>query len=208
MKKKRIILIANSEHVENINHIITSSDIIVRFNLPQIETIYLTGNRTDYLFVANTDDLAGKKFKRKSRFFNFYKKYLNDSKVILPYSDPLIQKIKPFYTKKYYLFLKKTYQNWNNKKFFLFFKQNNIPFDILDDSYYCRACKKIESNSQQIISTGLLAYFYFSSNIQFKDYHIILNGFSFQGWNGHNWSAEKYYILNQQNKGLITLLCK
>ena len=60
MKKKRIILIANSEHVENINHIITSSDIIVRFNLPQIETIYLTGNRTDYLFVANKLSLKSK----------------------------------------------------------------------------------------------------------------------------------------------------
>lgn len=208
MTQNKIILVANSTYVVDINNKIDPSDIIVRFNLPTLETLSVTGNKTNYLFLANTHDLADKKLKKNSRFMNFFKNNLSESKIILPYSDSLIQEIKPFYQKKFFLLFKTHQQNWNNELFTSFLKFNNIDFKILEEKYYWDAHQTIQASANEIISTGLIAYFYFSTHPKFKDYDIFFNGFSFEGWDGHNWDAEKNYINHIKNNDRLTFICK
>ena len=202
----KIILVANSKRIQCINHFLSPNDIIVRFNFPDKNSLALTGNRTDYLFVANTDDLASKKFKKNSKFMQFYHQFLKGSTIYFPYSDHLIKKIKPYYYKKKLIFFKKKLINWNNNNYITFLESENIRTKIMDDIFYWKAKQVIQSNNNDIISTGFLSYIYLSSLPEFENYEFILNGFTFEGWDGHNWNSEQNYIKELSLSGKIKLL--
>lgn len=201
---KRIILIANSDYVYDINNHISNNDVIVRFNIPKNSTIQPTGNRTDYLFVANTCDLANKKFKKNSKFMKFTSALSTDTKIIFPYSDNLIKKINPDWTKKN-LFTTVKKPNWNNIYYKEFIENHGFTASILDENIYWDAINSIH-NSENILSTGFLALYYFLTNPNFNDFKICLHGFSFEGWAGHNWTGEKEYITQLEKDNKICIL--
>ena len=191
---KKIILVANSDVVIDINQMIDEHDIIVRFNHPKKFSLVKTGERTDILFLSNTVNLMEGRIRRGR---HKEKHISNQTKVIFSYADSLIQKINPYYTKKPILpFLKhiEKCQNWNNHKYINIFNNLNVQVEIIsEDSYWnIYEITKIERN--HILSTGFIALHYFLSHPEYADYKIYLNGFTSEGWQGHDWLGEKKYI--------------
>ena len=191
---KKIILIANSEHTFDINQYITETDIIVRFNLPKSTTLTKTGQRTDILFLANSVDVVQKKLKANSKFIKFLQTINNPFTIIFPYSDNLIKINKPKYKKKTLLFFKILTDNFNNIEYSNFLKGLGYTLEILPDYYYLDLKKQVDPDTKNILSTGFLAANYFLNNPIYQDYTVYLHGFSFEGWDGHNWDKEKEYM--------------
>lgn len=201
-ENKKIILIANSEHIFDINPYISDNDIIVRFNLPKTSTLPLTGNRTDLLFLANSVDVVQKKLKPHSKFIHFLQGIKNEFTIIFPYSDDLIKINKPKYKKKTFIFFKQLTDNFNNIEYSNFIKSQGYSLEIMPDGYYLDLKKEVDPDSKNILSTGFLAANYFLRNQAYQDYDVYLHGFSFEGWDGHNWDKEKEYMnqMIQQHK--------
>lgn len=55
-------------------------------------------------------------------------------------------------------------------------------------------------------SSGLCALFMCLNDSRFRDHHIYLTGFSWTGWEGHNWEAEKAYCLHLEEHGKLSIL--
>ncbi|GEM_PF-1990440 len=198
----KIILVANSDYTFDINSYISDKDIIVRFNLPKASTLAPTGNRTNFLFLVNTVDIVQKKLKNHSKFIEFTKTIKNKFTIIFPYSDDLIKKIKPLYKKKIFIFLKKLTPNFNNIEYLKFLESTGNTVQVLPDSYYLDLKKLIDPDTKNILSTGIIATYFFLNNPIYQNYDIYLHGFSFEGWDGHAWNKEKKFIENliQSNK--------
>lgn len=197
IQSKKVILIANSSNVLNINERINDQDIIVRFNIPDKQKIELTGNRTDILFLANTVDLMEARLKDKN-FHNFIDT-LNNTIIFFPYEDELIDKINPtckIVHKFFFIKFKKYIKNSNNYKYVNYFFQKNIQVNVIDQSYYWIGKNLMNIDNSSILSTGFIALQYFLNNEEYIDYDIYLCGFTFQGWSGHDWDQEQKCILN------------
>ena len=200
----KIILVANSEHVKDINSQLSSEDILVRFNAPKSTTIQKTGGRTNYVFLANTVNLLQGRIRK-----GFHRSKLlkcDDVQLVFPYSDQLIQQINPYFQPKALLpFMTKPEKqnNWDNAKYVDIFKAQGVETSILSESIYYQAQRTLEISNEHIISTGLLALFYFLNHPDYKTYQIYLNGFSFQGWKGHDWQAEQNYVERLLDEGKI-----
>lgn len=199
----KIILVANSEHVRDINSQLSSEDILVRFNAPKSTTIQKTGGRTNYVFLANTVNLLQGRIRKG---YHRSKLLQGDVKLVFPYSDQLIQQINPYFQPKALLpFMTKPekQKNWDNAKYVEIFKAQGVETFILPENIYYQVQQNLEISNRHIISTGLLALFYFLSHQDYQTYQIYLNGFSFQGWQGHDWQAEQRYVERLLYEGKI-----
>ncbi|WP_224973541.1 glycosyltransferase family 29 protein [Acinetobacter oleivorans] len=197
LHSKKIILVANSNAVFNINGVINDQDIVVRFNSPDQQKIEMTGSRTDLLFLANTVDLMEKRLKNKE--FNNFVETLEKTTVLFPFEDDLINKINPIGKvsyRKFFIKFKKYIKNSDNEKYINYFFDKNIKVDVIDQSYYWTAKDSIDKDSLSILTTGFIAIFYFLNNEEYRDYDIYLCGFTFQGWSGHDWEQEKKCVLD------------
>lgn len=112
IQSKKIILVANSDHIFNINSVINDQDLIVRFNIPSKQKIKITGHRTDFLFLANTVNLMERRLRNKE--FNNFVGTLKNTNVFFPYEDDLIDKINPICRlvyRKFFIKFKKDVKN-------------------------------------------------------------------------------------------------
>lgn len=206
---KKIILIANSDLIGDINNKIEVDDIVVRFNVPNLDIIKRTGGRTNFLIIANTVNLMEKNIKKGSLFQKVINTLDQKTNIFFAYSDELIKKINPYYTKRRFSFLKKfkiKKNNWGNEKYLSYFKKLNFQVDVIDENCYWDIHEKVGSEESLIISTGLLALNFFLNNLEYKDYKICLCGFSFEGWGGHAWSNEKEYVSKLILEGKVKVL--
>lgn len=205
LEPKKIILVANSNHVFDINAQLADQDLIVRFNIPKASTLAPTGQRTDLLFLANTVDVVQKKIKASSKFIKFIKTIENQFTIIFPYSDHLIQSIKPLYKKKKFIIFRELTPNFNNIEYIEMLQSWGNKVFVLPEQYYLDLKNKIDPDTKNILSTGLIATQYFLKNPKFQHYDIYLHGFSFEGWDGHAWDKEKQYIENLIKKNKVHL---
>lgn len=204
IKLKKIILVANSDHITNINSLINDQDIVVRFNFPNKQKIENTGCRTDILFLANTVDLMEDRLKNKE--FSEFINSLKETIIFFPYDDDLISKINPkckVVHRKFFIKFKKYIENSNNNKYINYFLEKNIKVKVIDQSYYWNAKKIANIDDLSILSTGLIATSYFLNSKSYIDYKIYLCGFTFEGWGRHSWDKEKKYILDLKNNNKI-----
>lgn len=207
IQSKKIILVANSDHIFNINSVINDQDLIVRFNIPSKQKIKITGHRTDFLFLANTVDLMERRLRNKE--FNNFVGTLKNTNIFFPYEDDLIDKINPICRlvyRKFFIKFKKDVKNSNNNKYINYFFEKNMKVKVMDQSYYWAAKNLMNKDSSSILTTGFIAMYYFLNNEKYINYDIYLCGFTFQGWSGHDWEQEKKYILNLiANQKIYTL---
>lgn len=200
-----IWIIANSDSVKNVK--ISDNDIVVRFNSPRTTTFAKTGFRTDYLFLANTVDVLSKMLMNDLFFKSYYRSLHEKAYVVLPYSDELIKKINPYMTVKNITGEIKLVPNWDNNGQIERLKNiKNNKLNILSDDIYFHATKLINPAQGKIISTGLLAINYFINTEMFEHYNIVLNGFTFKGWPGHDWEQEKLFIEKVRGTGRVNII--
>lgn len=200
---KKIILVANSDAVIDINKIIDKNDIVVRFNTPKKTSLLKTGGRTDILFLSNMVNLMEGRIRRNR---HKAKHISNKTKVIFVYEDSLIKKINPYYTKKAILpFLKNTekLRNWNNQKYINIYHDHHVSVEVVSEDFYWNIFKTTKIGNNYILSTGFIALHYFLSHPDYMDHKIYLNGFTSEGWKGHDWSIEKEYIADLIDREII-----
>ncbi|MDY7373227.1 hypothetical protein UE233_11345 [Acinetobacter oleivorans] len=155
IQSKKIILVANSDHIFNINSVINDQDLIVRFNIPSKQKIKITGHRTDFLFLANTVDLMERRLRNKE--FNNFVGTLKNTNVFFPYGDDLIDKINPIYRliySKFFIKFKKDVKNSNNNKYINYFFEKNMKVKVMEQSYYWAAKNLMNKDSSSILTTG------------------------------------------------------
>ncbi|MDS7932453.1 hypothetical protein RMB03_00365 [Acinetobacter sp. V91_7] len=124
---------------------------------------------------------------------------LNNTTIIFPFEDDLINKINPackIVHRNFFIKIKKYIRNSNNDKYINYFFEKNIKVKMIDQSYYWAAKDLTNIDNLSILSTGFIAIFYFLSNKEYTNYDIYLCGFTFHGWSGHDWEQEKICVLN------------
>ncbi|MDS7927888.1 hypothetical protein RMB13_00005 [Acinetobacter sp. V102_4] len=209
ISSKKIILVANSDDIPDVNGMINDQDIIVRFNIPNEKKIGITGRRTDILFLANTVDLMERRLKDKK--FNDFIDTLEDTAVFFPFEDDLINKMNPIGKisyRKFFIKFKKYIRNSNNDRYINYFSEKNIKVKVIDQSYYWSAKGLMSTDNLSILSTGFIAIFYFLSNKEYTNYDIYLCGFTFHGWSGHDWEQEKICVLNLIANKKVHVFCE
>ena len=201
----KIILVANSDFVIDINATIEEEDVIVRFNVPKSKTLVKTGGRTDYVFMANTVNLLQGRIRKRYHQSNILK---GNVLLVFPYSDQLIQQINPYFQPKPllpFLAAPQKQKNWDNTKYIKLFNAEGVKVQVLSENFYYQAQAVLNILDGHILSTGFIALFYFLHHPNYQSHDIYLNGFSFEGWVGHNWDVEKQYIHQLVQDGKVFL---
>lgn len=189
VSNRKIWIIGNAQEVEPITNIVAADDIVVRFNNPN-SSCPLQGN---ILYVANgawqTENL---KINRDH--------LTKVQKIIFRYSPERILTSSEF-------------DNTDRDKHLLSFTQmiktlrKDVPaYDFLSENLFglSRQELHLHENDPSIPSTGILAIFDILSRS--RDIKLILHNFTFEGWRGHPWEAEKAYVNKLVNAGLVEFL--
>lgn len=184
------IEILNSESKIFLEKLIKESDVIIRFN-----NLLNYGNefgvKTSYLFCTN----KGNPGMRYPSFKLFIKLLFNKPKSII-YSYP-----KEFYSHSPFVvkILGKDYSDFISRKLF-FIKNKNF----IENSIYSESLKMVNYESSKFVpSSGLIALNFILKNFDSKIFKIYFIGFSWQGWDGHNWAFEKNYFKSLVQDGKI-----
>ncbi len=194
---KRIFIIGNAPNQEPISDIFSKQDIVVRFNHPTSECLERYGSRTDILFTINTW-----KFILKCIQINLLEDaWLNQCKeIVLPYHPSILQNYhrQPSW---FSAFFKGKKIDGSNEALAYFGQQ--FPVKFLSRSFYLDCCSllNIQENElkDKVPSTGFLAIIHYLKTC--PDAQIYIHGFSWEGWEGHEWDAEKDImkrLLNEQ----------
>ena len=96
-------------------------------------------------------------------------------------------------------------KNWDNTKYIKLFNAEGVKVQVLSENLYYQAQAVLNILDGHILSTGFIALFYFLHHPNYQSHDIYLNGFSFEGWVGHNWDVEKQYIHQLVQDGKVFL---
>ncbi|MHC5225200.1 hypothetical protein [Ignatzschineria sp. LJL83] len=185
-KTGSIFIVGNSEEKHDISHFIKEEDVVVRFNLPNITSSLIA----DILFIANSSDMVSgnnyiSAFCLKENTIVIWRYSVSD--MIFSRYQPVSLSRKLKYSFRFHLFKKKNRLNS--------FRQVYFPRDMQ------QICEDILGN---MASTGFLAVYMFVN--LYPSRKIYLHNFTFSGWSGHSWKAEKKYIDELVNSKKINLL--
>lgn len=181
-----IFIVGNSDEKNDISHLITAQDIVVRFNQPNSSCRLMA----DVLFVANNPKLIVHLTPINNGLLanNCLIIWRHTIKELLfSSSDNISLSRKLRYPLYFPLF------RWKNGL-------NNYPQYYLPKSI-AQECLEITEPSP---STGFIATYFYSK--LFPERKIYLHNFTFEGWDGHNWSLEAQYIKKKfREKALVIL---
>lgn len=186
---KRLVIVGNGRLPTDARQFIDAADLVVRFNKPP-HSADEAGTRTDILFVAN----AGKPMQRRledptypvSPFFT------RAGQVVLPYDPDIIRRYHPH--PNLLSRLKGRRADWTRHTENLFRKAGK-PVTILPAGFYVQCCEALgiadAERKRRFPSTGFIAFRYCLEHFPAPSWQIALCGFSWEGWNKHEWSAEQ-----------------
>lgn len=194
---KRIFIIGNAPNQELISDIFSKQDIVVRFNHPTSECLERYGSRTDILFTINTWKFILKRIEADL----IYQSWLQNCKqIILAYNPNILLK----YHRQPSLFSRVfTHKKIDGSMNALSYFGLKFPVTFLSEQFYLDCCSllNIQDNElkDKVPSTGFLAIIHYLKT--YPDAQIYIHGFSWEGWEGHEWDAEKDImkrLLNEQ----------
>lgn len=185
-KSGDIFIIGNSEERKDISHLITEQDIVVRFNQPNPSCNLVA----DVLFISNNAKLI-------VHLTSINNGLLSKEGLIIwrhTVSELLLSRFEnPSFSRKLrYPFYFPIFR-WKNGF-------NKYPQQYLPISIY-RECINITT---QLPSSGFIAAYLYSN--YFPDRKIYLHNFTFEGWDGHNWSLEAEYIQRKTESNELIIL--
>ena len=181
-----IFIIGNSNEKRDISHLVTERDIIVRFNTPNPSCSLVA----DVLFIANNPKLIVHLTKINNGLLAKECLILwrhTVSELLLSHSDNISFSRKLRYPFYFPIF------RWKNKLYS--YKQQYLPASI---SQKCLEITKKEP------STGFIVAYLYSK--LFPNKKVYLHNFTFEGWDGHNWSLEADYINKKADKNELIVL--
>lgn len=181
-------------------------DLIVRFNMPSKSSMTIAQGKTDYLFAANS----------KAVFLENIEKGLLTSQavlskptVVMPYHPTVIRAHLPKRRHKFLKIFRRRGIDDGTMECIEAFGKPRLPLLLLSSEHYYQCCASlnIDSNlpSPKVPSTGFIAISYFLKSPLFRDYQIFLAGFSWQGWHGHAWDAERRQIEHYVQQGRVVI---
>lgn len=187
---KKLFIIGNAPDQENISELIQQNDCVVRFNHPSDDLLRKYGSKTDILFTINTWKFIQK---RVQNHLND-EKWLNDcQEVKLAYHPSILKEFHHHPSLFSYLFKGKRI---DGSALALDYFGPKFPVSYMSRQHYLDCCKLLQITqndmSKYFPSTGFIAIYYFLK--RHPNIHIYIHGFSWQGWEGHKWDAEKNII--------------
>lgn len=185
-KSGAIYIVGNSDESIDISSTIKQDDVIVRFN-----SLNRTSNlRPDVLFIANSSSMIlGGEILNSVRI-------LDKSPIVVwryRVSDILLNRYEEVsISKKIKYFF----------KFKVFIQKNT-----LSNLNQCYISEKVHNKSIEMLgklpSTGFMAILLYLN--LYPEREIYIHNFNFEGWDGHNWDAEKEYITQMIKNGYLKL---
>jgi len=189
---KRIFIIGNAPGQEAIHSLFHKDDTIIRFNQPSEQCQQAYGNRTDILFSINTW-----KFVQKRIQANLLEnvQLTQCRQIVLPYHPSILQNYhrQPSWFSACF----KAKKIDGTVEAIGYFGQK-FPVTVLSRNFYLECCQllKIQEHElkDKVPSTGFMSIMYFLNN--FPESTIYIHGFSWEGWDGHEWDTERN-VINQ-----------
>lgn len=193
-KKKRLVIVGNATNVTSgpiqpkqtirfLNKFINQADIIIRMNNIKNIGVKGIGSRTNILAIMNT----GKpKYLMNNKFPQLILKDLEEILFVVPPEE--IDSITPSKNSNHGIqFADKIlkHQGWCDMR---------ASFTDYDQMLQLFEKLKFISGRDFMASTGLRVIEHVLSQQRFHDYKIYLVGFSFEGWSGHAFEAERAYV--------------
>ena len=223
--KKSLVIVGNASLDSDFSEIIDSCDCVVRFNDCRNYNIN-SGIKTDILILTNTGD--------PSTHQTLKVMLKNRTKAEVKEELPYLKNIKQVWFVRpdlvfLYNFFKNNFPNDHNNrnqelKELELIKQRNIVSEIINaqkiqkikitiisKEMYNSTWEKllfsepIDANAI-MPSTGSLGVEMILDNPIFDNYEKYIVGFTWEGWNGHLWQAEKALIHNYIKNGVLKIL--
>lgn len=203
----RIFIIGNGPIANPQEITPAAGDLIVRFNMPSSQSMAIAQGRTDYLFTANS----------KAVFLENLEKglltspaVLSKPTVVMPYHPTIIRAHLPKRRHKFLKILRKRGIDDGTMDCIEAFGKPRLPLLLLSAEHYYHCCSTLgidnDQPSPQVPSTGYIAIRYFLNNPLFRKYQMTLTGFTWQGWHGHVWDAERQQIEEMVRQGRVTIV--
>lgn len=197
---KRIFIIGNAAEQEAIHSLFHKDDTIIRFNQPSEQCLHDYGSQTDILFSINTWKFVQKRIQENL----IEETWLNQCKeIVLPYHPSILQNYhrQPSWFSAYFKGKKVDGSN----EALAYFGQK-FPVTFLSRSFYLECCSLLNIHEHElkdkVPSTGFLAIMHYLKT--FSDTPIYIHGFSWEGWESHEWDMEKNVVQQLLNEKIIS----
>ena len=197
-EKKRVVLVGNAPIKTNVinrkllSTFIDDSDVVIRINSANNYSKG-TGNKSDILGILNIGDPAIEFSYRKK-----VDKYVKENISSIWFSRPL-----NLYDNSNILVKKEL------SKYILDFQQlSHVPSHAISKDQYQYLSKQVSPADGNGIdpSSGFCFLHMMLSDERLKGLKKVIVGFTWEGWDGHNWEIEKKICLDLQNNGDIFIL--
>lgn len=184
---KRIFIIGNAPGQEIIHSLFNKDDTVIRFNQPSEQCLNDYGSQTDILFTINTW-----KFIQKRIQTNLIEDtQLNQCReIVLPYHPSILQNYhrQPSWFSAHF---KGKKIDGTNEALTYFGKK--FPVTVLSRSFYLECCEllniQMHELKDKVPSTGFIAIIHYLKT--YSNTPIFIHGFSWEGWEGHEWNMER-----------------
>ena len=202
---RRLIVIGNSNQQPENMPALGRDDLVIRFNYPNSKTHQFYGGRTDFLYMANVLTLIKKHIASRILELDLFNTL---PVIVLAYHPYIIEHYLPRERRKFLkVFKYYVIDNGIAAVINYFGRFKGFNFRILAANDYLNAIaslQRIAGHTRPIIpSTGFIALHYFLNSREYRDYQICIQGFSWQGWEGHDWDSERRFILQKMEAGVI-----
>lgn len=187
---KRIFIIGNAPGQETIQSLFHKDDTIIRFNQPSEQCLQSYGTRTDILFSINTWKFVQKRIQANLLEDN----QLNQCQhIVLPYHPSILQN---YHRQPSWFSACFRGKKIDGTAAALAYFGQKFPVTVLSRSFYLDCCQLLNIQEHElkdkVPSTGFIAIIHYL-NSQPKS-SIYIHGFSWEGWDGHEWDTEKSII--------------
>ena len=204
-QKRRFIVVGNADLPRDLSREIDSADYVLRFNQPRLLDGW-TGTKTNCLMMSNCNEPMQERLSDPNFMeCEFFKQAQTLTFVYHPY-------IIKTYCKRPNLIsrlLRHQRSDWTNNAVSVFGKAYK-DIVIKSAKFYLEACAEIgiEGNKLKELfpSTGYLGIWDFLHRLDLSEWEIYICGFTWQGWVGHDWSAEKKWVHQRINEGICRFL--
>jgi hypothetical protein len=185
---KHIAVIGNAPISRSVNAQLEKFNAIVRFNMPPHDPD-VAGERTDLLVTVNSKAFANEYLPRLPSSLHFRSAKL----VVLPWHPQIVPNLNP--PEKPIRRMLGMQRDWTKKILDTVLKHGKAVRIL--DAAFGKACfeelgQRLVSRPKPMPSTGFVGVRYVLD--RYPDAKVRLYGFTWEGWEGHDWAAEKRWM--------------
>lgn len=198
---KTLFIVGNGSLDRDLSAEIDAAEIVLRFNEPRV-SLRMSGTKTDMLMLATSSKQMGEWIK-DSAFIN--SEIVRNTPEVLFAFHPSI--IKRFHHHPNFLSrLKGRRADWTNEAI-EYFGRAGKKIRIMPSQDYFAVCDELGIGADRMKevfpSTGFFGIWLALRKYSLPDWDIKICGFSWEGWKRHDWAAERKWVEEKIEAGLL-----